>query len=75
MFAKSVSICFFYQDEETSVSLANQSIKKEKDNRCGTKNVLSKDASEAVSQSSNLQQSVANAVSDTDRLEQFARML
>lgn len=46
------------------------------------KNVPSKDASGTVSQletevaqPSNLQQSVANTVSDTDRLEQFARML
>ncbi|EJD76188.1 SMC family domain-containing protein [Loa loa] len=70
-----------FLDKKIGDSVTNKSMKEEGDDSCGLKNILSKDASgvisqsKAVVQSSNLQQSVANTVSDTDRLEQFARML
>ncbi|KAL3990098.1 RecF/RecN/SMC N terminal domain family protein [Acanthocheilonema viteae] len=71
-----------FLDEKSGDSVTNKATKEVGDDSSGIKNVLSKDVSGVVSQSetgvaqpSNLQQSVANAVSDTDRLEQFARML
>ncbi|CAG9533819.1 unnamed protein product [Cercopithifilaria johnstoni] len=69
------------QDEKNGDSIINKSTK-EADDTCRMENVLSKDTSGVISQleagvaqPSNLQQSVANTVSDTDRLEQFAQML
>lgn len=69
-------------DGKIDDSVTNKSTKEAGDDSCGMKNVLSKDACGAVPQlkagvvqPSNLQQSVGNTVSDTDRLEQFARML
>ncbi|MCP9263316.1 Structural maintenance of chromosomes protein 4 [Dirofilaria immitis] len=67
---------------KTDGNVTNKSTKEKGDNNSGMKSVLAKDACSVVSQleagvvqSSNLQQSVTNIVSDTDRLEQFARML
>ncbi|VDP22645.1 unnamed protein product [Onchocerca flexuosa] len=69
-------------DEKIGDNVSNKNMKEKGDDNSGMKNVLAKDVCSAVSQleaevvqSSNLQQSIANTVSDTDRLEQFARML
>ncbi|VDK87007.1 unnamed protein product [Litomosoides sigmodontis] len=71
-----------FLDEKSGDDISNKCKTETEGDNCGTKNAPSKDASGTVSQletevaqSSNLQQSVANIVSDTDRLEQFARML
>ncbi|KAM3728082.1 Structural maintenance of chromosomes protein [Dirofilaria immitis] len=67
---------------KTDGNVTNKSTKEKGDNNSGMKSVLAKDACSVVSQleagvvqSSNLQQSVTNIVSDTDRLEQFARII
>lgn len=67
-------------NEKNEDSVNEKSTKETGDGSDGVKNVLSKDTSDVVSQleagvvqPSNLQ--VADTVSDTDRLEQFARML
>uniref|UniRef100_A0A915Q4C7 Structural maintenance of chromosomes protein n=1 Tax=Setaria digitata TaxID=48799 RepID=A0A915Q4C7_9BILA len=70
-----------FLEEKCNDSVANKSTNEATDDGSDMKNIISKEACGVVSQleaggvQSNSQQSVANAVSDTDRLEQFARML
>lgn len=71
-----------FLDEKIGDDVSNKNMKEKGGDNSGMKNVLAKDICSAVSQldaeviqSLNLQQSIANTVSDTDRLEQFARML